>query len=106
MNAILVLSTAPSTDDAHQLARTLVEERLAACCSIVPGVSSIYRWQNSVERSDECLMLIKTSREHYEALRTRILSMHPYDVPEILAVNLDAGDPSYLSWLAASLGAP
>lgn len=78
---------------------TLVEERLAACANLVPGLTSIYMWQGVLKREPECLMLIKTSADRFEALRKRLRELHPYELPEILALAVHAGDPDYLAWL-------
>lgn len=81
------------------MATAVVEERLAACVNLVPGLISIYRWQGQVKREPECLLLIKTSTDRFEPLRQRLRALHPYDVPEILALPVRDGDPDYLTWL-------
>ena len=98
----VVLVTAPH-DQAAPLARTLVEERLAACVNILAGVRSIYRWQGKLSDDDECLLVIKTRRESMELLTKRICALHPYEVPEVLALAVDSevGNPRYLEWLLA-----
>ncbi|HEU0037450.1 MAG TPA: divalent-cation tolerance protein CutA [Kofleriaceae bacterium] len=101
-HALVVLSTFPSSDKAAEVAKILVDEQLAACVSLVPSVRSIYRWQGAVEDATETLALIKTTRERYDALATRIVALHPYEVPEILALPLAGGHAPYLAWLAAS----
>lgn len=104
--AHLVLITAPSHSEAETLARTLVEERLAACCNLVGGVRSIYRWQGDVESAEEVLIIVKSSPEIFERLERRVVELHSYSVPEILAVDLTAGSAPYLSWLLGSLDRP
>ena len=79
----------------------LVEERLAACVSRVDGMVSLFRWQGALEQADESLLLVKTTSARYPALETRLRQLHPYDVPEILALPLLAGSAPYLDWLAA-----
>lgn len=101
--ACVVLITGPDRARAETLARALVEEKLAACVSLVPQVRSIYRWQGAIEEADEVLCLVKTTRERFEALRARVIALHPYEVPEVIALDVAAGHPPYLDWLAASL---
>ncbi|HOV57946.1 MAG TPA: divalent-cation tolerance protein CutA [Rhodanobacteraceae bacterium] len=100
---LLAYCTCPNPDVADRLARTLVEERLAACVSRVPGVVSTYRWQGQVEVAAEVLLLIKTTQERFEALRTRLVELHPYDVPEVIACAIAAGHTPYLDWLRAGV---
>ena len=98
----MVLVTAP-TAVAEPLAASLVEEGLAACVNIVSGVLSIYRWQGQVEREAEALLLVKTEEAHLNALAQKVGQLHPYDVPEVLALPVSEGSPDYLAWLAESL---
>ena len=88
------------------MATILVEERLAACVNLVPGLSSIYRWQNSLRREPECLLLIKTSAARFESLRARLRELHPYDTPEIVGLPITHGDSEYLQWLTENLQLP
>jgi periplasmic divalent cation tolerance protein len=101
-DALVVLVTAPTAEQAAELARTLVEERLAACGNVVPGLRSIYRWEGKVQDDAEALLLLKTTRARFDALRARVLALHPYDVPEVLAVPVEAGSAPYLAWIADS----
>ncbi|MBL8257411.1 MAG: divalent-cation tolerance protein CutA [Pseudoxanthomonas mexicana] len=101
MPVFLILSTCPDADTAQRLARTLVNERLAACVSLLPGVVSTYRWQGRVEQAAEVQLLAKTTGERREALVARLAELHPYELPEILAVETAAGLPAYLDWVAA-----
>jgi periplasmic divalent cation tolerance protein len=103
---IVVLSTVGNAEDADRIARALVERRLAACVNVVPGLVSIYRWKGAVERDEERLLVIKTRRERLDALRAAIVSLHPYEVPEILALPVEAGSPAYLAWLDESVAEP
>ena len=98
--ALLCFSTCPDADTARRIATALVEERLAACVNLLPGLQSIYRWQGQVESADEVLLLIKTTTEAYPALQERLLALHPYELPELLAVELATGLPAYLGWIA------
>ncbi|HEX9241649.1 MAG TPA: divalent-cation tolerance protein CutA [Anaeromyxobacter sp.] len=105
-SAIVVLVTAPTADRAAELARTLVEERLAACGNVVPGLRSIYRWEGKVQEDAEALLLLKTTRARFEALRDRVLALHPYQVPEVIALPVEAGSAAYLDWIAAETSPP
>jgi periplasmic divalent cation tolerance protein len=100
-DAIVVLVTVPTAERAAEIARALVEERLAACGNVVPGLRSIYRWEGRVQEDDEVLLLLKTTRGRFEALRDRVLALHPYDVPEVIALPVEAGSAAYLGWIAA-----
>ena len=101
----LALVTCPP-DRAEELARTLIELRVAACVNLVPQVRSVYRWQGAVCTDDEVLLLIKTTAERFEALRDAVLSNHPYELPEVLAVDVAAGHLPYLDWIAACVSPP
>jgi periplasmic divalent cation tolerance protein len=98
-NQIVVLCTAPDQAEGEHIAQVLVAERLAACVNRVPGLVSTYRWQGKVEQAAECLLIIKTSAARFEAVRERIKSMHPYEVPEIIALDITQCDADYLKWL-------
>jgi len=89
--------------EAKRIARTLVEKRLAACANIVARVHSIYRWKGKVESAGETLMILKTSRQRFDALRREIEGLHSYKTPEIIAVPITAGSRKYLGWLDDSL---
>jgi periplasmic divalent cation tolerance protein len=99
-DALLVFTTLPSADKAAELAKALVEERLAACANLLPAIRSIYRWQGKLQDENEVLVLLKTRAEHLERLKLRILELHPYEVPEVLAVPVEAGYQPYLDWIA------
>lgn len=105
LSALICFCACPDTDTADRLARTLVEERLAACVQRLPGVRSVYRWQGQVESADEHLLLIKTAPAQWPALQARVLALHPHDVPELIAVETTAGLPAYLDWIQAQTGA-
>lgn len=95
----IVLTTVPADPNGASLARTLVEERLAACVNLLPAMSSIYRWQGAVESADERQLVIKTTRERVEALQRRIAELHPYDVPEMLVLPVAGASAAYAAWL-------
>lgn len=97
----IVFVTCPA-DRAEELARALVEARVAACVNVLPGIVSVYRWQDAVQRDDEALLLIKAPSAGFEALRQVVLARHPYELPEIVAVNPDVVHPPYLDWILAS----
>jgi periplasmic divalent cation tolerance protein len=101
---VVVMMTAPSVAVAEPIVRDVVGERLAACGNIVPGVVSIYRWQNAVERDDEVMVLFKTTRAAAGRLIARIEELHPYDVPEALMLPVEAGSPPYVAWVAGNTG--
>jgi len=96
---VVVLVTAPSADKAAALARALVEEKLAACVNVLGGVRSIYRWEGQVQDEPEALLLIKTRGELFERLRARVVALHEYSCPEIIALPIAQGHAPYLAWL-------
>ncbi len=96
---LLVFTNLPDADSARRLADALVESRAAACVNILAPCSSIYRWQGKVETAQEVPLLIKTTRSAYARLEAAICAQHPYELPEIVAVSVDAGLPSYLQWV-------
>lgn len=98
--------TAPNTDEAAKLAHALVEERLCACVNIVPGVRSVYRYDDKIWDEPEVLCVAKTRPALFEKVCARIMELHPYEVPEILAFNVDDGSPAYLLWLRESTTPP
>jgi len=104
MNAIVVLCTCPDEATAEHIASALVEERLAACVNRIAGIASIYRWKAEVCRGSECLLLIKTMRDHFDALRDRIVALHPYELPEVIAIDIALGLDRYLDWIASKTG--
>ena len=102
MSAYLVFCTCPDTASADALAQALVEARLAACVTRLPGARSVYRWKGAVEQADEVQLLIKTTADRYAAVRDAILARHPYELPEILAVEAATGLDRYLGWISDS----
>ena len=101
--ALMVLVTVPSVEVGRDLARALVDERLAACVNVVPEVTSIYRWQGQREETREALLIVKTGPARYEALERRVLELHPYSVPEVLALSVERGAPRYVQWVQESV---
>jgi periplasmic divalent cation tolerance protein len=98
--ALLVLSNVPSEPLARAITQQLVEKRLAACVNIMPMMRSVYQWQGQVEQADEVALFIKTTSERYAEVEQTIRAMHPYDVPEIIALPITDGLPGYLDWIA------
>ena len=101
---VVALSTAPSVDKAAEIARALVEERLAACEKLVPPVRSIYRWKGETCDDAEVLCVIKTRRDRVDALRERLVALHPYEVPELVVLDVEAGHGAYLKWIDECVG--
>ncbi|SEK96933.1 divalent-cation tolerance protein CutA [Nitrosovibrio tenuis] len=99
MEPILVITNMPDRSAAMSLARTLVEERLAACVNVLADCTSVYRWDGKSETTAEVPVLIKTVEQHYARLEQVIKSLHPYELPEIIAVPISNGLPSYLKWI-------
>ena len=100
---VVILTTAGTEQEASDLARELVNRRLAACVNVIPQVRSIFRWQNEVHDDREWLLLIKTRRDRYEAVRAAIRELHSYDLPETVLLDIDRGDEAYLRWIDDSL---
>lgn len=98
-HSVVLVSCPPA--EAEALAGRIVEERLAACVTIVPGAWSVYRWEGKIERAEEALLVIKTASARVAALTQRVLALHSYDCPEVIALPLEAGSPAYLRWLSA-----
>lgn len=102
-DARLLLCTCPDEATAAPLARALVEERLAACVSRVPGLRSTYRWQGKLQEDAEVLLLVKTTAAAVDRLAARVLELHPYEVPELVVLDITGGLPAYLGWLRDSV---
>jgi periplasmic divalent cation tolerance protein len=100
----LVLSTAGSKEQASKIASALVEERLAACVNIVGPIESVYRWQGSVDRTQEFLLLIKTTAAFSQRVQERIRELHTYELPEAIEVDITGGSAEYLRWIVESVG--
>jgi len=97
--AILVYSTAPNELVAEKIAKSLVKSNLAACINIIPQMTSIYRWEEKIERASECALLIKTTTNHYPAIEKSITEQHPYDCPAIITLPVSNGYPPFLQWI-------
>ena len=98
----IVLSTAGSEEEGALLAKSLVERKLCACVNLVPKIRSFYRWEGAVQDDAEVLLIIKTTQEKLQSLSDHLAEIHSYDVPEVLAIEVDQGSASYLEWLAES----
>lgn len=106
MSVLLLLSTFPDAETARRIARTLVEERLAACANLIPGVESIYRWQGKIEQNPEVVALFKTTEAGQARLEARLKELHPYELPEILLFRPESGLPAYLRWIEENTSQP
>lgn len=100
---IVILSTSKSTADARRIATHLVEQRLASCVNIIPNATSIYRWKGSIESASEYILIIKSRRDLVKNIEEAFRTIHPYEVPELIALPIAAGSEAYLNWLAAEL---
>ena len=100
---LLVLTTAGSENEARKLARAVIERKLAACVNIVPRIHSVYRWEGRVEDAEECLLIIKTTKNAEQQVRSTIKELHSYELPESLAIGVDGGSQEYLHWISASV---
>jgi periplasmic divalent cation tolerance protein len=100
-DVLVVLVTCPP-DKAQAIAGALVEERVAACVNVVPSLSSVYRWKGAVHNDAEALLLVKTSKDRFEALKQAVLRHHPYELPEVIAIQVDRGHAPYLEWVIES----
>ncbi len=101
--ALIVFTAFANEADAARVARTLVEERLVACANLIPGARSIYRWREGVQDEREVVVLMKTRKQDWTALLSRLHDLHPYETPECIAVRIAAGAPRYMAWLEESL---
>jgi periplasmic divalent cation tolerance protein len=102
--AVVVLVTAPGVEKAAEIARVLVEENLAACGNVVPAIRSIYRWEGKVQDDQEALLVLKAPRRNFEKLRARVVALHPYQVPEVIAVGIEEGHQPYIDWILEGRG--
>ena len=100
---LVVFTTFPDQDTARRIVRTLIEERLIACGNLVPGVESIYRWKGEVETSNEVFAVLKTHQGKYVAMEDRLKELHPYEVPECLALPVSDGLRDYLNWVTETV---
>jgi periplasmic divalent cation tolerance protein len=102
---IVVLTTCGSEQEAERLARAMVEQRVAACVNVIPGLKSYYHWQGDLESAGEWLLLIKSSRAAFAGLRAALEKAHSYEIPEVIALPVVDGAPNYLNWLSTNLAA-
>jgi len=102
----LILSTCGSTADAERIGHALVDESLAACVNVVPGLRSIYRWDDAIQSDEEVLMIVKTTAARLEAARERLVALHPYELPEVVALPVADGHHPYLAWVATATRTP
>lgn len=100
---LVVVSTVGKAEDAERIGRALVERRLAACVNVLPAVTSIYRWKGKVEKDEEQVLVIKTRAERFASLKQALVSLHPYEVPEVIALPITDGHQPYLDWLDESV---
>jgi periplasmic divalent cation tolerance protein len=100
---VVVITTVSRAEDAERIARTLVERGVAACVNVLSGVASVYRWKGAVAREEERLLVVKTRNERFEDLKAVLLEVHPYEVPEVLALPVLAGHRPYLDWVDESV---
>jgi periplasmic divalent cation tolerance protein len=103
---LLVYCTVGSENDARHISQILLTKKLAACCTFIPAVTSLFHWQGRVEESHESLLLIKTTGKKYNQLEKEIQMLHTYEVPEIIAVNIEEASPAYVDWLIDSIDTP
>lgn len=103
MDHILVYITAPDIKCARMVGKSLVEQRLAACANILPGMESLYWWDNEVQTAQEVVLLVKSTGAAFERLKEYVLSLHPYEVPCIVAIKIEAGHNPFLGWIAAQI---
>ena len=101
---LLAISTFPDAEAADRIAHTLIEEKFAACANIIPTVHSIYRWKDKIETAGEVIVFFKTTLDRQAAFQEKLRSLHPYEVPEIICVNIDTGSPDYLRWVIENCG--
>lgn len=102
INELVVFITAPDENEAADIAKALVEAKLAACVNIIKSIRSIYRWEGAIEDAQEVLMVAKTQRRHFSALSAKVRERHSYSVPEIIALPITEGSEDYLKWLNES----
>ena len=103
VTVLVCFCTCPDPETAQRIADALVEERLAACVNLVPGITSIYRWKDRIERDREQQMIIKTSSDRLQALEWRLRQLHPYELPEFIVLAVTGGSEAYLAWVRDSL---
>ncbi len=101
--AMVVFVTAPSAEKAAEIARTLVEEKLAACGNVIPGIRSIYRWEGKICDDAEALLVLKVPAKRLQELSDRIVALHPYQLPEVVATRIEGGNERYIDWIVQTM---
>ncbi|MDI9643597.1 MAG: divalent-cation tolerance protein CutA [Candidatus Verstraetearchaeota archaeon] len=101
--SIVSIITVGNAKEAETIAKRLVEEKLAACVNIIPSVKSIYRWNEKVEVGEEAMLLVKTKKESFDKIKKRVVELHSYEVPEIIALEIFDGLESYLEWISSNV---
>lgn len=101
---IIIFCTTPSQEISMKIASECVNKKIAACCNILPGITSIYRWHEKVEKNQEQLLIFKTTEDKFQAIEKTINELHPYDVPEIISVKINDANDDYLKWIDQSQG--
>ena len=96
---VMIFCTVPDESRAKKISQSLLEEKLAVCCTIIPDLNSIYHWENKIQNDKELLLIIKSRQELFPELEQRIKGLHPYSVPEIIAIPIVNGNPDYLKWM-------
>lgn len=99
----IALTTCPDSKVASSLAHTIVEQQLAACVNIIPGIQSVYQWQGEIETDNELLLVMKTNKQTLKTLELFIMQQHPYETPEFICINIESGAQAYLDWITSSL---
>ena len=97
--SIIVYCTVPSPELAEQIAVKLIQHKIAACCNIIPGLTSIYSWEGKIEKDSELLLMIKSTEENYKKIENEIINLHSYEVPEIISLEINEGSREYLNWI-------
>lgn len=100
---VVVLVTAPSAEKAAEIARTVVEEKLAACGNVIPGIRSIYAWEGKVHDEPEALLVLKAPRKRFQDLCDRVVALHPYEVPEVIGLAIEGGNERYIDWIIQTM---
>lgn len=100
---IIVLCTTPDQGSANKIAHHLVKKKLAACCNIIAQVTSVYAWKNDIQQDSECLIIVKSLAGSYKNLEKAIITLHPYDVPEIISLDITEGSANYLNWISENV---
>ncbi len=100
---VVVLVTAPSAEKAAEIARAVVQEKLAACGNVLPGIRSIYAWEGKVHDEAEALLMLKAPRQRFQELCDRVVALHPYEVPEVISLSIDGGNERYIDWIIQSM---